>query len=144
MAAWQDVPGPSDEEQPGYALQQVYGRHERRTEELVDKAWQVSGGRYDGLPDDMKNKLNWYIWWRYRHEGWANVFGYRRYVEGDVFKDHDYQVYFDQLSDKNKRSLLRQAVCTGHPNGPDVDAEAEPAESPARTGNPYIITSGTP
>ena len=134
-------PGPDDRQQPAYAPQSVYARHERRTQELVDRAWQVSGGRYNDLPDDMKNKLNWYIWWRTKHRGWASVFGYTAYRAGDVFDDHDYQVYFDQLPDNDKISLLRQAVSTGHPNGPDVEVEVEPAEIPARTGNPYVITS---
>jgi len=134
-------PAPDDTQQPGYMLERVYGRHERRTEELINKAWQVSGGRYDGLPDDIKNKLNWYIWWRSKHHGWASVFGYAAYRAGDVFKDDDYQVYFDQLSDNDKRSLLRQAICTGHAHGPDVDVEVEAAGSPARTGNLYIIAS---
>ena len=66
------------------------------------------------------------------------MFGYRRYIDGDVFKDHDYQVYFDQQSDDDKKSLLRQAVSLGHPQGAGVDEE--PPEDHARTDNVYLIT----
>ena len=73
------------------------------------------------------------------------MWGYKQYIDQDVFKDDDYQVYFDSQPDRDKRNLLRQALSMGHPHGPGVDEEPpEPAESPARTDNPYIIPVGNP
>ena len=116
--------------------------HDRRVHELAEKAMHASQGQYNRLPGHIKRVLDMYISWRSRDGSpWARIFHWTSYIRSDETQAHSYQGYFDSLTPYWQKLLLEGAIINGNPHGPDFESEWHPAESPARTGNPYIITS---
>ncbi len=108
--------------------------HDRRVHELVRKAMRASQGQYNRLPGHIKHVLDMYISWRSKDGSpWARIFLWKDYIRSD--KTRSYQGYFDSLTPYWQKLLLEGAIINGNPHGPDFD------EEPARTGNPYVITS---